>query len=260
MRHVLQEFHRYKDIIFYRTLAGLKSEARQHYLGYLWFIFEPLLSTAVLYFAMSQVSGQRGPIAVLTILLGMVVWQWFEGGVMLSTGSIAGKYHVHLQVPLPKYLFPLVDIGTHTVRFTFAFSIILIVCFCFGRPPSWALLWLPLLLLVQLSFIISTALVISLTVTLLSDLRFLVQSLFRLLFFVSGVFFTAERVPANLLGWFYANPVAVFIESYRAIILQQSAPNLSHLGYTLMATAVFFTVGAILHTYFDKRLLKLINV
>jgi len=251
---------RYKDIVFYRTLAGLKSEARKNYLGYLWFIFEPLLSTGVLYFAMSQLTGNRGAAAVLTILVGMLVWQWFEGSIMLSAASISTKFHVHMQVPLPKYLFPLVDIGTNTVRFACAFVLVLAVCLFLAHGPSLMLLWLPVLLLLQLALIIAFSLVISIGVTLMPDLRVLLQSLFRLLFFVSGIFFTAERVPEHLLPAFHANPISVLIESYRAVILDGQPPHTGRLAYIAVLTAVLFLAGGLIQSYFDKRLLKLTNV
>jgi lipopolysaccharide transport system permease protein len=255
----MKTFLRYKDIIFYRTLAGLKSEARKNYLGYLWFIFEPILSTAVLYFAMSQLTGDRGAEAVFAILVGMLTWQWFEGSVMLSSGSITGKFHVHLQVPLPKYLFPLVDIGTNTIRFACAFSIVLAICLFFGPGPGLALLWLPVVLILQLLFIIGLSLVVSIAVTLMPDLRVLLQSLFRLLFFVSGIFFTAERVPEHLLPWFHANPITIFIESYRAIMLDGHAPDPALLARTVLFTAGLLIAGFLVQNHFDKRLLKLTN-
>lgn len=256
----MNDLLRYKDIIFYRTLAGLKSEARRNHLGYLWFVLEPLLSTGVLYFAMSHLTGQRGTVAIFTILLGMLVWQWFEGSVMLTADSLTRKFHIHQQVPLPKYLFPLVDIGTNTIRFAFAFSLVLAACLVFGPGPSLALLWLPLLLVLQLCLIVGLGLVISIAVTLLPDLRVLIQSCFRLLFFVSGIFFTAERVPAHLLPYFHANPVTVLIESYRAIILGHRSPDLVLLAQTALTAAAFLAAGALIQAYYDKRLLKLTNV
>ena len=250
---------RYKDIILYRTLAGLKSEARKNYLGSIWFLLEPLLSTAIFYFAMSHLNGQRGAAAILSILLGMIAWQWFEGAVLQSSGSILGKYHVHLQVPLPKYLFPLVDIGVTTIRFSFAFSIVFISCLWLGPSPTWSLLWLPIILLMQLAYIVALSLVCSIGLTLLPDLRLLVQSAFRLLFFLSGIFFTAKNVPPSLLPWFHANPMSVFIESYRAILLNRSAPDLGLLISTLPAIAALAVLGVWINVRYDKRLLKLIN-
>jgi lipopolysaccharide transport system permease protein len=122
------------------------------------------------------------------------------------------------------------------------------------------LLWLPLVLGLQLALITGLSLVVSISVTLLPDLRVLLQSGFRMLFFVSGIFFTAERVPAHLLPYFHANPITVLIESYRAIILNHRAPDLALLGQTALTATALLALGAFIQTYFDKRLLKLTNV
>lgn len=256
----MSRFLRYRDIIFYRTLAGLKSETRQHYLGYLWFLLEPLMTTSVLYFAMSNITGQRGPEVVFALLLGMIVWQWFEGSVMLSAHSIKAKFHVHMQVPLPKYLFPLVDILSNTIKFSFALVIVLTASLLLGRGPSLALCWLPVLLVIQFALIVGVSLVVSIGVTLVSDLLIPISSLFRLLFFVSGIFFTPERVPENLLPYFYANPMAVLIEAYRAVVLYQQPPEFARLNVAIITATVLLAVGVLVQTYFDKRLLKLTNV
>jgi len=256
----MNDLLRYKDIILYRILAGLKSEARKNYLGYLWFILEPLLATGVFYFAMTHLTGQRGPTAVLTILVGMTAWQWFEGSVMLSANSIVAKFHVHMQVPLPKYIFPMVDVGTNTVRFGFSFVLIILACWLLVAGPSLALPWLALVLALQFVFIISLSLAVSILVTLFSDLLLLLNSIFRLLFFGSGIFFTVDKVPEHLLPYFYANPIAVFIDSYREIILFQRAPNLILLGEAALTTAKILVISGCIQYYFDKRLLKLTNV
>lgn len=255
----MNKFLRYKDIIYYRTLAGLKSEARKNYLGYIWFILEPLLGTGAFYIAMTHITGHKGTNAVLSILIGMTVWQWFEGSIMISANSLIAKFHIHLQVPLPKYVFPLVDVSMHTVRFAFAFSLIAVACLMMSAAPSMQLLWLLPVLVIQFVFTLSIALGISVLVTLFPDLLLLLQSIFRLLFFLSGIFFSASSVPEHLLPYFFANPIAVFLESYREIILYQRPPHWNLLCNTVVIALVSFTISLLIQRYYDKRLLKLTN-
>jgi lipopolysaccharide transport system permease protein len=178
---------------------------------------------------------------------------------MLSANSITAKFHVHMQVPLPKYIFPMVDVGMNTVRFFFAFILIIVACCFLNTGPSLVLPWLSLVLVLQLLFTISLSLAVSILVTLFSDLLLLLHSMFRLLFFSSGIFFTADKVPTHLLPYFQANPIAVFIESYRDIILLQRAPNLHLLGNAALTTTGLMAVSACIQSYYNKRLLKLTN-
>jgi lipopolysaccharide transport system permease protein len=257
---LFQSLRRYKDIVFYRTIAGIKSEGRQRYLGYLWFLLEPMLSTAVLYLAFSQITGKSGPDSILFILIGMILWQWFEGSVMLGAGAIKAKFHVLSQFNLPKYIFPIVSIMVNTWKFLCVSIVIFALAAIFGYPPNIHWLYLPLLFVLQLLLIIGVTLPIAIGVTLWNDFQTIISSIFRLLFFVSGIFFDAEKVPENLRSAFFLNPMAVFMDAGRAIILRNEVPQVERLGVAVGITGFFLLLGLILHAHYDKKILKLTNV
>ena len=251
---------RYAGIVFYRTLAGIKSEGRQNYLGYLWFLLEPMLSTLVLYIAFSQITGKGGPDYVVFLILGMITWQWFESSCMLGATAIKAKYGVLTQFNLPKYIFPIVSIMVNTWKFLCVFVVILVTATLFGYPPNFHYVYLPGLMLLQLLLIIGVTLPLTIGATLMNDLLTVVSSIFRLLFFLSGIFFDSTLVPENLKSLFYANPMAVFIESYRMVVLHNQPPQMTHLAGAGVTSTVFLIFGIILHAYYDKKILKLTNV
>lgn len=251
---------RHCGIILYRTVAGIKSEARQNYLGYLWFLLEPLLSTTVLYVAFTQVTGKAGPQYVAFLLLGMIAWQWFESSCMLGSTAIKMKYGVLSQFNLPKYIFPMVSIMVNTWKFLCVFIVILIASAIIGYPPNRHFVYLPLLLAFQLLLITGVTLPLSIGATLMNDLLTVVSSIFRLLFFMSGIFFDASVVPENLKPWFYANPMAVFIESYRMVVIHNQAPYMPRLMEAAVISLGLLMLGIVLHMYYDKKILKLTNV
>ena len=255
----LQTLKRYFDIIFYRTIAGIKAESRQRYLGYVWFLLEPLLSTAVFYLAYSQFTGDKGAGAILLILVGMILWQWFEGSIMAGASSIKAKYHVLNQCDLPKFLFPLVSIAIHTWKFLCVSVIIFVVTIALGYYPTVHWFYLPVLFILQLLLIVSLALPISIGVTLWTDFQIVVSSVFRLFFFLSGIFFEADKVPEALRTYFFWNPMAVFIDSGRAVILRGEVPGMERMQIAVGITLVMFLLGFAIHSYYDKRILKLIN-
>lgn len=263
----LSSFIRYKDIVLYRTQAGIKSEARQNYLGYVWFLLEPMISTAVLYFAWTQIQGSKGFEAILQILIGMVAWGWFESSVMMGANAIKAKFHVLNQFALPKYLFPVVTILVNSWKSMFVFGVLLAMAVFKGLLGVHTL-WLPLVMLIQFVLIVGLTLPISIAVTLMNDLNTVVSSLFRLMFFVSGLFFTAESVRKHALeqnnpGLYEAftwNPMAVLIDAYRAVIQRGENPDFALLGRAGGIAIAFLMAGLALNAYYDKRILKLTNV
>lgn len=256
----ISTLRRYCGIITYRTIAGIKSEARQNYLGYLWFLLEPLLSTAVLYLAFTQITGKNGTHVVMSILIGMIIWQWFESSCMLGATAIKAKYGVLNQYDLPKYIFPIVSILVNTWKFFCVFFVILLAAAAMGYPPNRHFIHLPFLILLQSLLILGVTLPLSIGATLMNDLLTVVSSIFRLFFFMSGIFFEPNVVPEHLRSWFFANPMAVFIDSYRDVVLRNQAPDFSHLTAAMLISGAFLLVGLSLHFYYDKKILKLTNV
>lgn len=251
---------RYFNIILYRTAAGIKSEARQNYLGYFWFLLEPLLSTAVLYVAFTKITGKSGPEYVVFLIIGMITWQWFESSCMLGATSIKAKYGVLNQFNLPKYIFPIVSIMVNTWKFLCVYTVILIVAALLGFPPNIHFAYLPVLILLQLLLIVGVTLPLSVGATLMNDLLTVVSSIFRLLFFMSGIFFPVSAVPESLRTLFFSNPMAVFIVSYRDVVLYDKRPDFYLLSEAALISCGFLLAGLLLHLHYDKKLLKLTNV
>ena len=94
MDAVMVKISRYRDIIVYRTIAGVKAESRQNYLGYLWYVLEPLLTTVIFYLAFAKLMGRGGKEYVMFLLIGLISWQWFESSCLQAAGSIKAKLHI----------------------------------------------------------------------------------------------------------------------------------------------------------------------
>lgn len=225
------------------------------------------MSTAVLYFAWSQINGAKGFDAILNILIGMVAWGWFESSVMGAAGSIKAKFHVLNQFNLPKWIFPVVTILVNSWKSFFVFLIVLVMAAAKGLLTVHVL-WLPLLAVLQLALITGLALPLSIAITLMHDLTTVVSSIFRLLFFVSGLFFTVSQVKEQCLRQntpelydaFLWNPVALLIDSYRAVIQRGESPDFFLLSRVAIISSILLVIGFFLNAYFDKKILKLTNV
>lgn len=255
----LEDWVRYRDIVWYRTLAGLKSEARQSFLGYVWFLLEPAITTAIMYTVYVLIFQSRNKDTVVLLLVGTIIWQWFESSVVVGMMGIKNKLHIMTHFTLPKYIFPLVGIFTNTWKFLCVFMVLLIFCAACGYPPNWHFLWLPLIMAVQLVLIIGLALPLAIAVVYFNDLTTVTSSIFRLLMFLSGVFFTASIVPVAAQQLFFSNPMAGLIESYRYVIMWQQGPNFASLLYALDFGLILCVIGLAWSRFIDGKILKRSN-
>lgn len=255
-QNIIDTITRHKDILWYRTTAYLKSESRQNYLGYIWFFAEPALLTLTLYLVFGFILGNRGSGFVLFLLTGLTVWQWFEGSINEGLLEIKAKLHIMHQVPLPKYIFPIVKIFVTTWKFICIFSVILVCSYCFGFKPNMAYLCLPLLILSQLILVIGIVLPLSVAAAFYADISKVVSVVLRLLFYLSGIFFSTDIVPIKLLKFFYFNPIACLVEGFREIIFKEQFPQLFFILNSFIWGIILCIFGFLICKYVDKKILK----
>lgn len=254
------QLQRHLNIVWYRTYAQLKSESRQHYLGFAWFLMEPVLMTTILYWVFGVFLNNRGPEFVLFILIGMTIWQWFEAGVTEGMMGIKAKLHIMNQIALPKYIFPWVHVLTVTIRFLFVFVIILGFSWGLGHKVTLAYVGLIPLIFSQLLLIAGIASVLAVCVAYCGDLTKLVALCMRLLFYVSGIFFSADVVPETLRFYFDLNPLARLMEGYRGVLIEGVLPSAGTLLYVIAIAIISNIIGLSVCYYFNKKLLKAVTV
>jgi teichoic acid transport system permease protein len=103
-------------------------------------------------------------------------------------------------------------------------GVLLVFLLATGARPTWSWLLVPVAYALQVLFNAGAAFLAGRATFHFRDMEQLLPFVLRLWFYVSGVFFTADRIPA---GWartlFEANPVYAFIALNRELLLQGGA-------------------------------------
>jgi lipopolysaccharide transport system permease protein len=259
MRRKIEAFIRYRDIVWYRTFAGLKSEARQNFLGYVWFLLDPAINTATMYLVYVLIFHSRDPSTVPMLLLGTMSWQWFESSITVGMQGIRSKLHIMIHFTLPKFIFPLVGIFANTWKFLCVFVVLLAVCAFCGDPPHLSFLYLPLVMGAQLVLIVGLTLPLAIMTAYFNDMVTVASSVFRLLMFLSGVFFYATQVPGDAGKYIFLNPMAGLIDCYREIVVYRQSPNMYALIYAVLFGLIFCLIGLTWSFYIDGKILKRVS-
>jgi lipopolysaccharide transport system permease protein len=210
------------DLVVFRTYADLRAEVDRTYLGFLWWILEPLMFMAVFYYVFGVLRGTGGVEYVAMLLVGLVMWQWIKSGISHSSDSINNSLFLMRQVHLPAALVPLLVISTDTVKFAFVLTILLVALWLMGFPPSIAWFQLPIVLLVAFSLIVGAGTLIAAWCPLFPDLKFVVETFLLLLMFLSGVFFDRSDIPEVMQAWFFLNPIALVLDAARQCLLDRA--------------------------------------
>ncbi|MCH2547495.1 MAG: ABC transporter permease [Alphaproteobacteria bacterium] len=249
--------YRYFLLTLYKTYADLRAESQRTHAGFIWWIVEPLLHMAVYYLVFAVLMRRGGEDFVPFLLVGLVTWRWFHVSLMQGSNAISGNKRLMQQLYIFKLLFPTVTILSNAIKFLFTLAILLVFLWIYGLLPSIHYTALPVLLVVQLLFISGCTYIAAAILPFMPDLRIMLDNALRAMMFLSGIFFAGSIVPEHLQFWFYLNPMAVLLESYRNILMYEQWPMWEHLAAISVVSMAMIAVGIRLTRRYDYSYPKL---
>lgn len=251
---------RYAQLILYKTYADLRAESERTYMGYFWWIAEPILYMLVFYIVFGKVLGFREAGDIPFLLIGLIAWKWFEGCIKHGANSLLANGGLMRQVYLPKYIFPSTMILADSFKFLVSFALLMVFLWFTGHPPTASYLAIPILLGCQLFLIVGLVYPIAAFMPFLPDFYLLVENGMRMLFFASGIFYSfAERdFSPKIRAALEINPLIGLFEGYRGALLQNQWPDPSVIARVLIPGAVGMALGAYLIIRHDRTYPRII--
>jgi lipopolysaccharide transport system permease protein len=247
----------YLELIWYKSLADLSAEAARAYMGFIWWVLEPLLYMSAFYVVLGLGLRVGGNHAALFLLCGLVPWKWFASTVQNGSNSIQANSGLIQQVYLPKYVLPWMVVVTNGMKFLIILGLLmLLAAFSRGAALSW--LALPLVALVEMLLILAVASLAAALVPLLPDLSMVIDNGLFMMMFLSGVVVDLNRLPPKLHGVLAFNPMVPVIDSYRAILIDQNWPDWWSLGWVTLFSLSLYAVACVVLKRYDRIYPKLI--
>ncbi|MEI2319129.1 ABC transporter permease [Bacillus paramobilis] len=252
----------YENLYLIRRLSlyELKQAYAGNLLGLLWVFLNPLSQIGVYWLVFGL--GIRGGAPVhgvpyfVWLVCGLVTWFFVGTTITQSANSIYSRLNTVSKMNFPLSIIPtyvvISQLYTHLILIIFAlvivifnlgFSTINILELLYGLVTSTVFL-------IALSFLTSTL------STMLRDIQLLIQSVTRMLFFLTPIFWEPkENMSSLLLFIIKINPLYYIVEVYRgALIYNDTSIVLS--WYTLYfwgTVTILFLAGSMLHVRFRKQ-------
>lgn len=249
----------YLQLLLYKTYADLKSESQRTYAGFFWWFAEPVISMAIYYVVFVKFFHHNEANYVPFLLVGLVIWRWFHVCLSQGASAILNGRRLLLQLYVPKHLFHNVVILGNSYKFLFSLAVLLLFLWVYGLPPTHYYLALPLVLIIQLMFIMACTGIAAALTPFLPDLKIVIDNLLRGVMFLSGVFYAGSIIPEKYQFYFYLNPMAVFIESYRNILIDGTWPHWERLTWITVASMAGIAFGRHLLSRFDYSYPKVVQ-
>ncbi len=257
------ELVRAREMIFYLVVRELKARYKNSVLGFLWSLLNPLgmmLVFTVVFTVVMPNNIERFPIF---LLCGLLPWNFFSAGIMVSINSIVGNASLVTKVYFPREVLPIASVLANLVNFVLALVVLFVVLIAFHSPISPWLWLLPVVIAIETCFILGMALILSTIQVFYRDTLMIMDVVMLAWFFLTPVVYSIDALPRHyvLLGinldvqrlMYILNPMASLLATYRDLLYWGYHTNIDFFlrtGVTALAVLIF---GYWIFTKHSKR-------
>lgn len=221
-----KEIWRYKDLLYFLTLRGIKARYAQSILGVSWAIIQPLFSTIVftlVFGGLAKVDSDGMPYFLFSYL-ALWPWNYFSGTLTESANSLIQNANMITKVYFPRMVLPLSAILSKLLDFLIAFVVVIVLLIYFQVTPGWGLLILPVLILQLLMTSLGIGMFLSALAVKYRDVKHALSFIVQLLLYAAPVVYSTNAVPEKYIPFYILNPMVGVIEGFRAAFLNRPIP------------------------------------
>jgi len=241
---MLREQVEYRELLYRMTARDLLVRYKQSIMGFGWAVFMPLVNTVMFSVIFTRVAPLNTdmpyPIFAYT---GLLFWNFFASSLRFAVISLSGNAVLVTKIYFPREIFPFSAILVCLVDLAVGSSILIGMMAYYQIVPTWAILYVPLLLLIQIVFTAGIGLVIAMANLFLRDVKYLFEIVLTVWMFATSVVYPIDQVGGKLGALLTLNPMTPIIDGYRATILRGQPPDTGPLAVAGVLAVVTLALG-----------------
>lgn len=187
-------------------------------LGYAWSLLRPLLLFIILYvvFVKFLRVGNDIPHFPVYLLLGIVMWNFFNEITVQGLGSVVGRGDLIRKIRIPRWIIVLSTSISALINLGLNLIVIAVFMVISQVQFSWSLLWLPLIFLEVYVFAVGISFFLSAAFVKYRDVGYIWEVALQAGFYLTPILYPLSRIPnSTLQKLILLNPMAQTIQAAR---------------------------------------------
>jgi len=242
---------KYRDLIFQLIRRDIVSRYKRSILGVLWTMLQPLGMMLVMNIVFSKLFGRvEGYTAYL--LSGLVAWSFFSKTTTSAIHQIVWGGALMRRIYLPLTAFSVSSIGTGVVNMVLSLVPLFLIVLITDRPITWAILFLPIPILLLTAFALGVGLMLSTFAIRFPDIKEMYQIIIQAWMYLTPILYPEDIIPESYRHWvLFLNPMYYLIKMFRSLIYDGVLPSLNIVITGSVIALLTLLIGWI---YFSSRM------
>lgn len=241
------QFLMWLSLVFLMVKKELKIRYKGSIFGYMWSMLNPLLYMLILAFVFSHIMRFKTENYTLFILSGILCWNLFLQGLILSTSSIVNNASLLKKVKVSETIFTASAVGSCLINFLLALiPFIIISLLQTGTIPS-TIMAIPILLVPYSIFVFGIGLILASLNVIFRDVAHMLEPLLNMVFYATPIIYPSDIVPEKYRQLLELNPIAVFVSAIRSVMYENSLPTWQQSTKILVLALISLCSGIVVY-------------
>lgn len=226
-------FTQQKNLLLEMVRTDFKLRYQGSLLGYMWSILKPLFMFAILYTIFGKVLklGSGVPNYPMSLLLGIVLWNFFAEATSGALKSVVAKGSLIRKIDIPRYLIPIASTASAFINMLLNLLVVFVfvlVLAPFNEISVKTLFVFPILVIELVIFTLGVGYFFSAIFVRLRDISHIWEVVRQALFYSIPIIYPLTRVPNETIKQvMLSNPLVQIIEESRAVITYKGTTTTS---------------------------------
>lgn len=240
----LKEIYAYREMIISLVRRELRGRYKGSVLGFLWTFVNPLLQLLVYTIVFSNIIRMGIEKYYLFLFVALIPWIFFQSSLTSGSSCVLNQKDMVKKIYFPREVLPIAHVTTNFVNMLLSFIVIFIVLAFSGITPNFvAILYLPIIMIVEYILSLGIALIASSVTVYFRDLEHILGIVGMAWMYLTPIMYSIDIVPESIMPLFMANPMTPIIIAYRDILYYSRIPELGTLLHAFVLGIVMIVIG-----------------
>lgn len=258
LRSLIARLLRAVDLLHSLSEADLRFRYGRGPSRFLRWLLEPFALVGVYLLLVTFVLDRPGTAPGLSLAAVIVPFQLVISTVANAMEAVPVRRPILLNMAFERNLIPVSSALTECASFVASFSIIAVMMAAYRIAPTFAVVWLPLIVLVNVYLAVAAAYAASLLGLWLRELKPFLLSFVRMLFFLSPGLVPLSETSPHIRSLLRLNPLTGLFEAYRGVFLDGRAPAAWELLYPILIGGVLLVLFVPLYRVEQRQFAKVV--
>ncbi|HTX80212.1 MAG TPA: ABC transporter permease [Longilinea sp.] len=250
----LKELWEHRELLWMLTIREVQLRYRQTFLGVLWVIIQPLMTTVIFTLIFGQL--MKAPSENINYSLftfsGLLPWNIFSQSLQRSSNSLTKDLRLITKIFFPRIILPVSEALSTLVDFLVSLVVLVILLLANRMPFTLNMLIVPVLVAFTLMLSIGVGNIFAALNVYYRDFAYAIPFILQVWMFASPLAYSAKLIPTNWSWVYNLNPVVGLINGFRWAFFTNIDFPMQSLVYSVIASCIIFIISTLIFNRLER--------